>query len=57
MHNWMDSIIALTDLLTLWAERSRQRRMLAGLDDAALRDIGLNRSAISTEIGKGFWQK
>lgn len=57
MRNWMDSIIALTDLLTLWAERSQQRRMLAGLDDAALRDIGLNRGAISSEIGKRFWQK
>lgn len=39
-----------------WIETSRQRRQLAALDDAALKDIGLTRSDVSIEIYKPFWR-
>ncbi len=42
-------------VLTRWIERSRQRRQLAELSDAALRDIGLSRLDVRTEIEKPFW--
>ena len=42
-------------VLTLWAERSRQRRQLANLNDAALKDIGLTRLDVRSEVEKPFW--
>lgn len=36
-------------------ERGRQRRQLAELDDAALRDIGLTRADVRIEADKPFW--
>jgi uncharacterized protein YjiS (DUF1127 family) len=39
-----------------WAERGRQRRQLAGLNDYMLRDIGLTRSDVAEEIRKPFWR-
>jgi uncharacterized protein YjiS (DUF1127 family) len=38
------------------AERSRQRRQLAELDDYMLRDIGLSRADVASESRKHFWQ-
>lgn len=38
-----------------WIERSRQRRQLAMLNDAALKDIGLTHAHVRTEIEKPFW--
>ena len=43
-------------MLNLWYERSRQRRQLAGLDDRLLRDIGIDRATVETEISKPFWR-
>jgi uncharacterized protein YjiS (DUF1127 family) len=37
-------------------ERSRQRRALAAVSDAMLRDIGLTRAEIADEIEKPFWR-
>jgi uncharacterized protein YjiS (DUF1127 family) len=37
-------------------ERSRQRRALAAVSDAMLRDIGLTRAEITEEIEKPFWR-
>ena len=45
------------DRLLLWAERARQRRQLAELDDYMLRDIGLTRTDVASEIRKAFWQQ
>ncbi len=42
-------------VLALWAERGRQRRQLAALNDAALKDIGLTRLDVRTEVEKPFW--
>jgi uncharacterized protein YjiS (DUF1127 family) len=38
------------------SERRRQRHTLAALDDHLLRDIGLTRGAIRTEVSKPFWR-
>ena len=45
------------DQALLWAERSRQRRQLAELDDYMLRDLGLTRTDVANEIRKAFWQQ
>jgi uncharacterized protein YjiS (DUF1127 family) len=37
-------------------ERSRQRRALAQLSDDLLRDIGLTRHDIASEVSKPFWR-
>jgi uncharacterized protein YjiS (DUF1127 family) len=43
--------------LVTWSSRSRQRRALAGLDDAMLKDIGLSRADIEFEAAKPFWRE
>lgn len=45
----------LADWLRAAAERSAQRRALAELDDARLRDIGLTRGEAQIEAAKPFW--
>jgi uncharacterized protein YjiS (DUF1127 family) len=45
------------DAALLWAERARQRRQLAELDDYMLRDIGLSRADVTAERSKSFWQQ
>lgn len=47
---------SLLDLLFLWSERARQRRLLADLDERLLKDIGLSRADASHETGKPFWR-
>ncbi|WP_229677900.1 DUF1127 domain-containing protein [Caldovatus sediminis] len=42
--------------LGLWLERARQRRRLAALTDAALRDIGISRHDAAREASKPFWR-
>ncbi len=57
----------LWHLLRDWLERGfdwygcrhqalRHRRDLARLDDAMLKDIGLSRADVESEIGKPFWR-
>lgn len=38
-----------------WNELSRQRRQLAGLSDAMLKDIGRSRADVEFEAGRPFW--
>lgn len=40
----------------LWRDRARSRRMLATLDDHMMRDVGLDRAAVGSEIEKPFWR-
>jgi uncharacterized protein YjiS (DUF1127 family) len=44
------------DLWLEWAERSRQRRVLARLADEDLKDIGISRADACREIRKPFWR-
>lgn len=46
----------LLDIRANWAERIRQRRALVALDDHMLKDIGLDRAAVSREEAKLFWR-
>lgn len=46
----------LFDVLLTWAERSRQRRHLAQLDDRILSDIGLSRAEVEAEVSRPFWR-
>ena len=39
-----------------WDARYRQRRHLAELPDAALRDVGISRREAASEAGKAFWR-
>lgn len=41
--------------LALWLARWRERRDLSELDDYMLRDIGLTREDVRTEVGKPWW--
>jgi uncharacterized protein YjiS (DUF1127 family) len=43
-------------LIALWIERSRQRRVLAGLTDHELRDVGITRYDAARECNKPFWR-
>ena len=38
-----------------WFRVAAERRRLAELDDAALRDIGLTRDDVIAEAGRPFW--
>jgi uncharacterized protein YjiS (DUF1127 family) len=40
----------------LWHDRARSRRMLLGLDDRMLRDIGVNRATAEVEGSQPFWR-
>lgn len=42
--------------VSVWLDRSRQRRQLAQLSDHMLRDIGLTRVDAWAEAEKPFWQ-
>ena len=42
--------------LTLWAERRRQRRVLQGLGEDMLKDLGLSRADVDGETNKPFWR-
>ena len=42
--------------LLVWQARSRERQILAAMDDHALKDIGLTRADVSREIEKPFWR-
>lgn len=43
--------------LAAMIERARQRRALANLDDALLRDIGVTRAEARRETGKPMWKR
>lgn len=49
-------LLAGFDWLAACQERSRQRRSLAAMDDAQLKDIGLSRADIQREVSQPFWR-
>lgn len=42
--------------LSRWYELHRERVMLAGMSDEALKDIGLSRADVAQEVERHFWQ-
>ena len=44
-------------ILSVWIERARQRRCLAGLSDRSLKDIGISRCDVLHEARKPFWRR
>jgi uncharacterized protein YjiS (DUF1127 family) len=48
--------VKMIDTILLWQERADQRAHLAGLDERALRDIGLSRADVARETSLPFWR-
>lgn len=46
---------SILNTLLRWSALSRQRRQLARLDEAALRDLGLSRSDVAYEARRKPW--
>ena len=44
-------------ILSIWIQRARQRRCLAGLSDRSLKDIGISRCDALHEARKPFWRR
>jgi len=38
-----------------WHEVAEQRRLLASMPDAALKDLGLSRADVEQEVQRSFW--
>jgi uncharacterized protein YjiS (DUF1127 family) len=49
-------VAAASRMIARWIERSRQRDVLARLDDRALRDVGITRAEVARECEKPFWR-
>jgi uncharacterized protein YjiS (DUF1127 family) len=49
------SLKALWLRVKRWQQLARQRQQLVMLDDAALKDIGLNRADVMQESERPFW--
>ena len=47
----------VSGIYRLWAQRSHDRRMLAGMNARMLDDIGLTQAQVDREVSKFFWQK
>jgi len=46
----------ILDTVATWHQRSRDRHLLAQLNERQLRDIGLSSETLDTEISKPFWR-
>ena len=49
-------LFGLFQTVSRWQALHRERRMLAGMSDDALKDIGLNRIDVEQEIHRHFWE-
>ena len=47
----------IVDTVREWLRRSSERHVLAGLNDRQLRDIGLDRQLVQSEVTKPFWRQ
>ena len=56
-HSVLGTLLALPIALQQWRNRSVQRRMLAGMSEYHLKDIGLSRADVEGEVAKHFWQR
>lgn len=46
----------ILDNIWLWQQRAQQRHHLQQLNDTMLKDIGLTRADIESEVAKPFWR-
>jgi uncharacterized protein YjiS (DUF1127 family) len=46
----------MVSIISVWLERSRQRKQLASLDEHLLNDIGYTREQARIEYSKPFWK-
>ena len=57
---WTDGVqgflVSASDAFFRYGRRIRERRTLARLDDAMLRDIGISRADVELEVSKPFWR-
>jgi len=51
-----DAASAAIDRVLAWQDRARSRRMLRGLDDHMLHDIGIDRGMAESEGSMPFWR-
>ncbi|HLD68656.1 MAG TPA: DUF1127 domain-containing protein [Pseudomonas sp.] len=49
---WLQTLVRR---ILRWNELARQRRRLAGLNEAALKDLGLSRADVFQETERHFW--
>lgn len=49
---WFKTLVAR---VRRWRQLARERQLLASLSDAALKDLGLNRSEVFNETQRPFW--
>ncbi len=47
----------LAEIFATWLRRARERRELATLDSATIRDLGLSPNTIHFEANKPFWRE
>ncbi len=48
--------VRAAEIALLWLNRHRQRRVLDGLSDHMLKDLGVSRAEVDREISKPFWR-
>ena len=51
------SLCRAFDVLLLWRQRHRERRILGALSDHVLKDIGVSRADVDAEVRKNFWRR
>ena len=49
-------LVSVLNMLYIWHERAKNRKILAGLDDRLLNDIGINAVKRDRECAKPFWK-
>jgi uncharacterized protein YjiS (DUF1127 family) len=49
-------LLAASQTIFTWIERSRQRRQLAALSDHSLKDLNISRADAEAEYRKRFWR-
>ncbi|MCD5974666.1 DUF1127 domain-containing protein [Pseudomonas quasicaspiana] len=55
--SWIERLLrSIRRHASRWSELHRQRRQLASLSDAALKDLGLSRADVYQETGQHFWK-
>ena len=55
-RRWQGKLHRVCRKLKCWRERTRQRRLLAGLSDRELKDIAVSRVDALREADKPFWR-